>query len=101
MDMKQLAQELELEENDCRELLNLFTETAVADINRMKVALQNVNAPALMCAAHSLKGAAANFNFMDISETAAEIEKNAHENNLETMSTWIHILETMFNAVSS
>ncbi|MBN2255979.1 MAG: Hpt domain-containing protein [Deltaproteobacteria bacterium] len=101
MDIKQLAQELELEEDDCEELLDLFIETVAADINRMKVALQNGNAPALMCAAHSLKGAASNFNFTDISDTAAEIEKNALENNLETMSTWIYLLETLFNAVSS
>jgi HPt (histidine-containing phosphotransfer) domain-containing protein len=101
MDIKRLSQELELGEDDCKELVDLFLDTGRADINEMKAALQKGNGQLLMRAAHSLKGAAANFNIMDISNMAAEIEKRAIENKLERVSLSIHTLETLFDKLSS
>ncbi len=100
MAIKQLAEDLELEENECKELLELFIETGMSDINQMKSAMGEGDTTKIMFAAHSLKGAAGNFNFIDLSVTAAEIEKNAHRNKLETMLESITILENMLNEVA-
>lgn len=101
MDLKQLAEDLGLEEHECSELLELFIETGLSDLDQIKSAMQEGNAEKTMSAAHSIKGAAGNFNFVDIHATAADIEKNAHRNELETIPESIIVLENMLNEVAS
>ena len=101
MDIKQLAIDLELEENECRELLELFINTGISDLNVMKSAMRECDTSLIMSAAHSIKGAAGNFNFFALSSAAAEIETNARREQLETVRESITILENLLNEAAS
>ncbi len=79
MDLKKLADQLELDENEYIELLELFAETGAKDIDRLEKALEFKNAAEAERAAHSLKGASSSLGLNDISEPARMLEKNARE----------------------
>lgn len=83
MNFRQLAEKFELEEDEFLELAELLLETSRSDLSRLQAALDAGKASEVVEAAHSIKGAAGNLGFLDISRAAAEIERKARENRLE------------------
>lgn len=81
MNLKEYADKLGLEEEDFRELTELFIETTKADLKKLTKAITEKNFTALREASHSIKGAAGNLGFMNIWEAASVCEKAAMENN--------------------
>ena len=86
MNLKTKAEELELEENEYTELIHLFIETSVADVETLESALLNKDPERIAHAAHSMKGAAVNLGFNSLYETAKKIEMAAKAGNLELVS---------------
>ena len=70
MDIKALAENLGLEEDEYLELADLLVETGLVDLSIMESALEGGDADAAAKAAHSLKGASGNLGIMDIYELA-------------------------------
>ena len=83
MDFKKFAETLGLEENEFTELAELFLDTCVGDLERLDAAVTNDQAKEVARAAHSIKGAAGNLGFMELSDIAKTIEANAQEGNLD------------------
>ena len=83
MNYKELAENLELEEDEFVELVELFLETSVSDLSRLESAIIEENAEEVIAAAHSIKGASGNMGFMDIFEVAGELETRARDNGLD------------------
>lgn len=81
MGLKEYADNLGLEEEDFRELTQLFIETTKADLDKLTNALREKDFIQLRDAAHSIKGAAGNLGFMDIFQAASVCEKAAIEND--------------------
>jgi HPt (histidine-containing phosphotransfer) domain-containing protein len=86
MNLKAMADELELEEHEYIELIHLFIETSATDVEILKSALANGDAENAANAAHSIKGAAGNLRFNDLYETAKKMEMAARDGNLEHVS---------------
>lgn len=77
MDVKQLAEELGLEKNEYLELIELFIEKGMTDLNELQSALGAGDAENAASVAHSIKGAAGNLGFMALYEEAKKIEAQA------------------------
>jgi HPt (histidine-containing phosphotransfer) domain-containing protein len=92
MDFKALAGNLGLEEEEYMELIELFVERSMSDLNKLEAAIKSGNADEAADAAHSMKGAAGNLGIMDFYESAAKIEMATREGNLEGFSVAIQSL---------
>lgn len=86
MDFKKLAENLGLELNEYLELLEIFIQTSLSTIEKLKTAIEEENSEEIANFAHSLKGSSANYGFDDISKIANEIEQNTRNNNLNLIS---------------
>lgn len=82
MNLTDKARALGFDPAELRELLDLFVETSLADLQTLQAALdQNRPEPAVI-ASHSIKGAARSLGFDELSAKLETIESNARRNSL-------------------
>ncbi len=86
MNIGDLAENLGLEEAEYLELLELFIETGMSDLEKLQSAISSGDSGQARGSVHSLKGAAGNIGLMEIYDLAKEIEKKAIDGQLETIS---------------
>jgi HPt (histidine-containing phosphotransfer) domain-containing protein len=82
MNFKELAKNLEMEEEEFLEMVNLFLETTTSDLGKLQSSIEEKDTQKVAETAHSIKGAAANLGFEEMYEVAKRIEKKARENDL-------------------
>ena len=82
MNFKELSENLGLEEDEFKEIVELFIETSVADLHKLRSAIDQEDTQQVVEAAHSIKGASGNLGFMAISEKAKDVEIKAREKDL-------------------
>ncbi|MBN1932014.1 MAG: Hpt domain-containing protein [Desulfobacterales bacterium] len=78
MNIKALAENIDLEEHEYLELIEIFIQSSFSDLNIMQTGIKEQCAEKIAFAAHSLKGAAINLGLDDLYKTAKEIETKAH-----------------------
>jgi len=100
MNLKVMAAELGLEEDEFSELLTLFIEISESDLARLQDAIAAGNAEEASDAAHSLKGASANLGFMDIYAVAKGLEQKAREHSLEGLADEILIIKDQLSLIA-
>jgi len=83
MDLKQLAERLELEEDEFLEMMNLFIEVTESDLRKLQSAMEREELQEAVFAAHSIKGAAANLGLTGISEKAKRTEAALRDRQLD------------------
>jgi HPt (histidine-containing phosphotransfer) domain-containing protein len=83
MDFKELAENVGVEEEEYLELIELFIETGMSDLNTLSSAIKEKNAEKAANAAHSLKGAASNLGLMELYKAAKKIEERILNDRLE------------------
>jgi HPt (histidine-containing phosphotransfer) domain-containing protein len=99
MNFQELAENLGLEVDEYRELIELFIDTGSADFRKIQEALAGRNADQIMRSAHTIKGAAGNLGLMDVSATAKTIEDNASKNQLDQLPQVVQMLKTQFETI--
>ena len=82
MDIKTLADDLGLDEDEYLELVDLLVDTGMVDLSNMESAVKLGDSDAAARAAHSIKGASGNLGIMDIYELAKAVEAELRNNNL-------------------
>jgi len=82
MDFKELAENLELEENEFFELIGLFVKTAYSELNKLQSAIEDGDTKEAARVAHSIKGTSANLGLTEIFELAKRIEMSVQNNDL-------------------
>jgi HPt (histidine-containing phosphotransfer) domain-containing protein len=100
MNLKELAENLEMEEGEFLDMLKLFLETALSDLGHLQSAWERGEAIETAKAAHSVKGAAANLGLTEIFEMAKIIEMEARSNRLDRVREWIPTLRTELNQMA-
>jgi HPt (histidine-containing phosphotransfer) domain-containing protein len=100
MNLKELALELGMEQDEMRELLVIFIESSESDLVKLKQALIEGDAKQVADAAHSIKGSSANLGFMDIFSVAKNLEQKARENSLEGLADEVHILKDRLSSIT-
>ena len=101
MNFKALADDIGLEVDEYRELIELFIDTGSADFLMIQKALANSDAEQVKRSAHTIKGAAGNLGLMDVSETARTIEEGAINNQLDRLTPAVHTLKSQFDAINA
>ncbi len=101
MNFQELADNLGLEVDEYRELIELFINTGAADFQKIREGMASSDADQVMRSAHTIKGAAGNLGLMDVSETAKTIEENANNHQLDGLGDTIDTLKTQFDAIEA
>ena len=101
MNFKALADNLGLEVDEYRELIELFIDTGAADFQKIQDALAGRNADQILRSAHTIKGAAGNLGLMDVSATAKTIEEGASKNQLDHLARAVQVLKTQFETIEA
>ena len=101
MNIEDLAESIGFEVAEYRKFLNVFANTTEQDIQALKRALDSGDADAAREAAHSIKGAAANLELMELSATALTIEDLARNNNLQETPPLIRTLNQDLQSVNA
>lgn len=101
MNFKKLADKLGLEEDEYRELVELFLDTGSADFQKIESSLADRDADQVMRSAHTIKGAAGNLGFTEISDLAKLIEENAGNNTLEGLEPAVSSLRSHFESITA
>ena len=83
MDVKVLADNLGLEEDEYLELLELFLETTESNLEKLRAGIDTGNTQEVVASSHSIKGSSANLGLEKISEVAKGVEEKARQNGLE------------------
>ncbi len=79
MDLSNMAEKLGLDVKECEEILNLFIDTTVSDLDTLGRGIQDEDASLVVQSSHSIKGASANLGFQEISSAARGIEMKARQ----------------------
>jgi HPt (histidine-containing phosphotransfer) domain-containing protein len=101
MDFKAMGANLGLEEDEFRELVELFMETGQNDYASMRTALASGDSETVAQHAHTLAGASGNLGIMDLHAAAKNIERAALENRLSDIDAPAAELGTMFSALAT
>lgn len=101
MNFKELGANLGLEEDEYRELIELFVTTGSADFQNIQSALTNSDADQVMRSAHTIKGAAGNLGLIEVSDVAKIIEDNAGNNQLDGLESAVADLQKHFEEIDA
>ncbi|MFB3925994.1 MAG: Hpt domain-containing protein [Syntrophales bacterium] len=101
MKLRRLASRLGLEESEFKEILKLFIETSNTDLKNLRCAIESGDARKAFEASHSIKGAAENLGFLDISGIARGIEMKARQDILEGSSEAVYLLKQKIEKIAA
>lgn len=101
MNFNEMAETIGLDEQDFREMVELFVSVGEADLDRLREAYAARNSQGVVMSAHSLKGASANLGFSDIYEIARRVEADARAQRLDGAGEAIGELERKLAAISA
>jgi HPt (histidine-containing phosphotransfer) domain-containing protein len=89
MKLEELAENLEMEEDEFVEMTDLFVKTSRSDLVMLQAALEQREALHVAKYAHSIKGAAVNLGFMEIFDMAKKMEMEACDGRLNDLAKWV------------
>lgn len=101
MNLKELGDKIGLDEDEYRELVELFLETGMADYEALKIAFDAGDADQVARRAHTINGAAGNLGMMNLHETAKRIERATLEGRLATVSGDVDSLKRGFGEMAA
>ncbi len=99
MDFNDLASRLGIDEEDFKELVELFVTTSISDIEKIRKGLSQNNPTDAAAASHSIKGAAGNLGFDEIFSLARDMEMQAKKGSLDNFEGYISDLENKVTAL--
>jgi len=99
VNLRALAENLEMTEDEFLEMLDLFVEASSSDLRQLQSAAEEGDASKAIQAAHSMKGAAANLGLMKIYEVARQTEMEARRNHLAGIAEIIEALGKELNQI--
>lgn len=82
MDLKTLAEKVDLEEEEYQEMIDLFLQNTSEHLNQLKWAIRKGDHEEVVKSAHSIKGSAATLGLTVISGIAWGVEANARRHDL-------------------
>ncbi|MBT8341627.1 MAG: Hpt domain-containing protein [Desulfatitalea sp.] len=101
MNFKEMGANLGLDEDEFRELVELFIMSVGAEIKKLQQGLTVADAEQVMQCAHAIKGAAGNLGIMDVSDSANTIENQATNKDLTHVAQVVETLKEQFAVVQA
>ncbi|MEA3280083.1 MAG: Hpt domain-containing protein, partial [Thermodesulfobacteriota bacterium] len=81
------------------ELIELFIETGISDLNTLQSESDSGNAENAANAAHSIKGASGSLGLTEIYEATKMVEKTCRDGMLDNVSESVQELKKMVNKI--
>lgn len=100
LNIKELANHLEIEEGQFLELTELFLRTCSADLTNLESAKGNRDSVTIERMAHSIKGAAIILGFTEIHEVVKKIEIATRENRLMDINGGILMIREKLDRIA-
>jgi HPt (histidine-containing phosphotransfer) domain-containing protein len=100
MNFKELADKIGLDEEDYRELVELFLDTGKADYDQLKSAFAASDDEQVARSAHTISGASGNLGLMNIHELAKRIELAAIDKKLDGVGGDVETLQGLFDKIA-
>jgi HPt (histidine-containing phosphotransfer) domain-containing protein len=100
MNLKALAENSELEEDEFLELVCLFLNTSSSELDKLRSAIEKGNAQRVAGLAHSIKGAAVTLGLTEIFEYAKKLETDAQANNLKGAARWVGSIQEELDRIA-
>jgi HPt (histidine-containing phosphotransfer) domain-containing protein len=97
MDIKEVASRLGLDEEDIYNVLELFIQTAPADLAVLSAAFQRQDLPQVGKSAHSLKGSTGTLGFMEVSNLAQRIMQQSRDNQMDKLTQTVPAFTALLN----
>jgi HPt (histidine-containing phosphotransfer) domain-containing protein len=101
MNFNEMAENIGLDEQDFREMAELFVSVGVTDLEKLRDAWESRNCQGVVMSAHSLKGASANLGFTDIYEIAKRVEADARAQKLDGANEAIGEIAQKLTSISA
>jgi HPt (histidine-containing phosphotransfer) domain-containing protein len=101
MNFKELGENLGLDEDEYRELVELFVDTGSAEFERLKTGIAANDKDTMVRSAHTIKGAAGNLGLMEIHEEAKKIEHLISQGRTDDLDQAMQILEKMIQGIGA
>ena len=101
MNIKELSENLGLEEDEYMEMLDLFLTSGGADLSRIEQALKEANAKLVHEAAHSLKGSSGSLCLDSIFEIARAIDDKARQGILAGLDELVPRLRRAYDELAT
>ena len=96
MDIKKLAENLELDLEEFNEIFEIYIETTSSDLQGLKAALRDGDAERAHERAHSIKGSSGNMGFDELYELAKQIDDRARVNSLNGLEDLVGSFEERY-----
>lgn len=93
MNFSEIAENVGLSVDEFAEIATGFVTATHSDLKLMRVGIEENQPEQVYAAAHSIKGAALTFGFVQLHAAALAIEKQAREDRLETVSEAADLIE--------
>jgi HPt (histidine-containing phosphotransfer) domain-containing protein len=100
MNFGELSSNLGLEEEEYKDLFELFIETSMEDLNKLWFAIDIASTEKVVRIAHSLKGASLNLGLNEFEEIANAIGKSARDGQLEKTAQLAKTLQEKLDNVA-
>jgi histidine phosphotransfer protein HptB len=101
MNFNEMAENIGLDEQDFREMAELFVSVGVTDLGKLRDACASRDCQGVVMSAHSLKGASANLGFTEIYEIAKRVEAEARAQKLDGAGEAIVEIERRLDSISA
>lgn len=100
MDIPGKAAELEIEEEEYRSLLRLFTKNAAVELAQLEAAIRSDDRAEVARLAHSLKGVSANLGLAELFAIADSLDESARSGILGGAETGLALLRNEIDLIS-
>lgn len=100
MNLKTLAEKVDLDESEYQEMIDLFLKTTSQHLVSLKTAIEMGNVTKVIESAHSIKGSAASLGLAEISSIALRVEAKARANNLQGADTAVQTIKTEMERIA-
>jgi histidine phosphotransfer protein HptB len=101
MNFNEMAENIGLDEQDFREMAELFVSVGVTDLTNLRAACASRDCQGVLMSAHSLKGASANLGFTEIYEIAKRMEAEARAQKLDGAGEAIVEIERRLDSITA
>ena len=101
INLQTIADELDFDLEDVEMLIEVFLESTVLGMERLKKAIDDNNFENIYQASHGIKGSSANLTLMEISNIAQDMEHNSKEQNSINYLEKFNELEKLINNISA
>ena len=96
MDLKEFAENVGLDEEDFREIFEIYIETTRPHLAELQQAIEEGNIQRAHEKAHSIKGASGNLGLQEIYDLAREIDDSIREKNINCLENHVRRLNEKF-----